>query len=62
MLEPEVETRPWAEQFELDNQSFHAQIDYLIERSRFYRDKLQAAGLGALGLTGETLEAAGLRE
>jgi phenylacetate-CoA ligase len=47
MLEPEVETRPWAEQFELDDRSYRAQLDYLLERSAFYRDKLAAAGLGS---------------
>jgi phenylacetate-CoA ligase len=52
MLEPEVETRPWAEQLALDEESFHAQLDYLIERSAFYRHKLQAAGLGSRGLMG----------
>ena len=46
MLEPAVETRPWAEQLELDDQSFRAQLAYLLERSPFYGEKLAAAGVG----------------
>jgi phenylacetate-CoA ligase len=46
MLEPEVEARPWEEQLELDEVSYRAQLEYLLERSPFYRDKLSAAGLG----------------
>jgi phenylacetate-CoA ligase len=48
MLEPEVETRPWEEQVLLDDESFRAQFAYVLERSRFYREKL--AGWGAVGL------------
>ena len=33
MLEPEVETRPWAEQLALDDASYRAQLAYLFERS-----------------------------
>ena len=43
MLEPEVETRPWAEQLALDDASYRSQLAYLLERSPFYREKL--AGL-----------------
>ena len=50
MLEPAVETRPWAEQLELDDHSYRAQLDYLLERSAFYREKLAAAGLGSHAL------------
>jgi phenylacetate-CoA ligase len=60
MLEPEVETRPWEEQLELDEERFHAQLDYLIEHSGFYRHKLQAAGLGSRGLMGGLAEIARL--
>jgi phenylacetate-CoA ligase len=60
MLEPEVETRPWAEQLAIDDQSYHAQLAYLIERSAFYREKLQAAGLGSRGLMGGLAEIARL--
>ena len=56
MLEPAVETRPWAEQLEIDDRSFREQLDYLVEHSAFYRDKFLSAGLGSHGLTG------GLRE
>lgn len=48
MLEPEVETRPWHEQLELDDAAFRAQLAYLRERSPFYRDKL--AGSPEVGL------------
>jgi phenylacetate-CoA ligase len=45
MLEPEVETRPWAEQIALDEESYATQLSYLFERSTFYREKLGAAGI-----------------
>ena len=45
MLEPEVETRPWADQLALDEESYRTQLAYLFERSAFYREKL--AGFGA---------------
>jgi phenylacetate-CoA ligase len=48
MLAPEVETRPWAEQLALDDESYRAQLAYLLERSAFYREKL--AGLEPGGL------------
>ena len=47
MLEPEVESRRWSEQFELDDASYRAQLSYLFERSAFYREKLIAAGIGS---------------
>jgi phenylacetate-CoA ligase len=40
MLEPEVEARPWDEQLALDDESYRAQLGYLLERSPFYRAKL----------------------
>ncbi len=40
MLEPEVESRPWAEQQALDADSYREQLGYLFERSPFYREKL----------------------
>jgi phenylacetate-CoA ligase len=40
ILEPEVETRPWEEQLAIDDASFREQLDYLRERSTFYREKL----------------------
>jgi phenylacetate-CoA ligase len=60
MLEPEVETRPWAEQRAVDDRSFHTQLDYLVERSAFYRHKLAEAGLGSHGLAGGLAEIARL--
>src|SRR5262249_4596646 len=48
MFEPEVETRPWEEQFALDDASFRDQLVYLRERSPFYRRKL--AGFEPRGL------------
>jgi phenylacetate-CoA ligase len=49
MLEPEVETRPWAEQLALDDAAYREQLRYLLERSPFYRQKLadveEAGGL-----------------
>jgi phenylacetate-CoA ligase len=45
MLEPEVESRPWDEQLELDDASYREQVGYLFEHSDFYREKLGAAGV-----------------
>jgi len=45
MLEPGVEARPWDEQLALDDESYRAQLAYLLERSSFYRAKLGAAGV-----------------
>jgi phenylacetate-CoA ligase len=44
MHNPAVETLPWAEQAAADERHYRAQIDYLLARSRFYREKLSAAG------------------
>jgi phenylacetate-CoA ligase len=60
MLEPEVETRPWAEQLAADDEAYRAQLDYLIERSPFYRHKFAEAGLGSHGLAGGLAEVARL--
>jgi phenylacetate-CoA ligase len=40
MLDPEAETRPWAEQLALDDESYRAQLEYVLERSPFYRERL----------------------
>jgi phenylacetate-CoA ligase len=48
MLAPEVETRPWEQQLALDDESYRAQLRYLLDRSAFYRRKL--AGLETGGL------------
>jgi phenylacetate-CoA ligase len=36
----EFERLPWAEQLALDAESYRKQLDYLLERSPFYREKL----------------------
>ena len=43
-----VENRPWAEQLAVDDESYRAQVAYLLERSPFYREKL--AGYATSGL------------
>ena len=40
-----TESRDWSEQQALDALSYRAQLEYVWERSVFYRDKLAAAGL-----------------
>ncbi len=52
MLAPEVEARPWAEQLELDDRSYHAQVGHLFERSPFYREKLADAGVASAAAAG----------
>src|SRR5207244_3094982 len=52
MLAPEVETRPWQEQLELDDAGYRAQLAYLYERSAFYRDKLTASGFASADAAG----------
>ncbi len=47
ILDPAVETRPWAEQLAVDDESYRSQLAYLLERSAFYRAKLGAAGIGS---------------
>ena len=44
MHEPEIESRPWAEQRSLDEPLYQRQLDYLFDRSRFYQTKLRDAG------------------
>jgi phenylacetate-CoA ligase len=41
-LPDEVETRPWEEQRAVDDASYRHQLEYLLERSPFYRDKLSS--------------------
>lgn len=52
MLAPEVETRPWAEQFVIDDAQYRNQLDYLHAHSAFYRKKFEAAGIGPAGAGG----------
>ena len=44
MLDPAVEGRPWSDQQAVDDARYRAQVAYLFANSRFYRDKLTAAG------------------
>jgi phenylacetate-CoA ligase len=60
MLRPEVETRPWPDQLALDDESYRLQLDYLFERSAFYRGKLKAAGIASAAEAGGLDEIAGL--
>ena len=60
MLAPDVEARPWAEQLELDDASYRAQLAYLFDRSAFYREKLAAAGFSSAGAAGGLPEIARL--
>ncbi len=60
ILAPEVETRPWSEQLELDDRSYRAQIVYLFERSAFYRAKLTGAGFATAAAVGGLADIAGL--
>ena len=52
MVEPEIEAAPWADQARSDAPLYLAQIEYLFERSRFYRDKLERAGFATHGAVG----------
>ncbi len=60
ILDPEVETRPWAEQLALDDAAYREQLAYLFERSALYRDKLGAAGFGSAADAGALAEIAQL--
>jgi phenylacetate-CoA ligase len=44
ILDPAVETRPWQEQHAADEWLYRKQIEYLLPRSAFYREKLAVAG------------------
>ena len=60
MLAPEVEARPWVRQLELDDARYRAQLEYLFERSAFYRAKLSAAGVESAPAAGGLADIAGL--
>jgi phenylacetate-CoA ligase len=60
MLDPETETRPWAEQLAVDDASYREQLVYLYERSPFYRAKLAQAGFASGGTAGGLAEIAQL--
>ena len=52
MPAPDVETRPWSEQRELDDRLYRTQLSYLFERSEFFRSKLRAAGVSSAQVAG----------
>jgi len=52
MVEPEIEAAPWADQARSDASLYLKQIEYLFERSRFYRGKLERAGFASHGAAG----------
>ena len=60
MLEPEVEGRPWAEQLAVDDACYRTQLEYLFDRSAFYREKLTEAGFGSAAAAGGLAEIARL--
>jgi phenylacetate-CoA ligase len=45
LFDPEVETRAWSDRRQIDDEAYRRQIAYLLERSRFYREKLGASGI-----------------
>jgi phenylacetate-CoA ligase len=47
MVEPEIEALPWEDQAGRDEPLYLRQIEYLFERSRFYREKLTRAGFAS---------------
>ena len=47
MVEPEIELAPWDAQAAHDGPLYLQQIEYLFDRSRFYRDKLTGAGFAS---------------
>lgn len=44
IYDQDIETRPLAEQYEIDKESYRKQIQYLYENSAFYQQKLKEAG------------------
>jgi phenylacetate-CoA ligase len=60
MFDRTAETRPLDEQFGRDRASYRSQIEYLFERSPFYRRKLLEAGFDDPAAVGELDELAAL--
>jgi phenylacetate-CoA ligase len=56
----DAETLPWAEQLEIDDASYRAQLAHLFESSAFYREKLRAAGFASAATAGGLAEIARL--
>jgi phenylacetate-CoA ligase len=52
VLDPMVETLPWAEQLTFDDARYRAQVDYVLANSRFYAAKLGKAGFSSIGEIG----------
>ena len=53
MFEPDIESAPWEGQARSDAPLYLEQIEYLFERSRFYRGKLERAGFATHGAVGD---------
>jgi phenylacetate-CoA ligase len=60
MLDPAVESLPWAEQHAADDVLYRRQIAYLFDKSRFFRAKLAGAGFATPGSVGGLDRIAGL--
>ena len=60
MVEPEIESAPWDAQAAHDAPLYLEQIEYLFDRSRFYRDKLTGAGFASPRAAGGLEEIAAL--
>lgn len=53
IYDPEIETRPTAEQFALDRATYRRQVGYLFDNSAFYQRKLRDAGFDDADAVGE---------
>jgi phenylacetate-CoA ligase len=60
LTEPDIEAAPWEGQAAADEGSYRRQTAYLIERSRFYRDKLARAGFASAESVGGLVDIARL--
>ena len=52
MVDPAIEAMPWDKQAAHDAPLYLRQIEYLFEKSRFYRGKLERAGFATHGAVG----------
>ena len=64
LVEPGIEQAPWEDQARSDASLYLKQIEYLFDRSRFYREKLERAGFATHGAVGglEAIEGVPLTE
>ncbi|HXE25426.1 MAG TPA: AMP-binding protein [Roseiarcus sp.] len=64
IVEPEIEQTPWEDEAKVAAPLYLKQIEYLFERSRFYREKLERAGFATHGAVGglEAIEGVPLTE